>query len=123
MLDQQERATVGLLYRNHLIGILGYNLPNCNSPEELIALARSMTPPPYEAEQGWHCEPPFPGAYDTPTEMLPHFRMVTACALLDANNEVLGYFWLTLVSGKPAVVVLSGAGPGNEVPSHYIPLK
>jgi hypothetical protein len=110
-----------MIYRDHMIATLGYNIANCSSAEEIIALARNLKSPDYEAGQGWRTVPPFPGAYDTPTSQPPHWRMVTACHLLDRDDQELGVFYVTFVSGKPSAVVLSGAG--TEIPKHYVPLK
>ncbi|HEV8021526.1 MAG TPA: hypothetical protein VGP41_09710 [Candidatus Lustribacter sp.] len=121
MLDQNARAQVGMIYRDHLIASLGYNIKNCSSAEEIITLARNLYSPDYEAGQGWRTDPPFPGAHDEPLSIPPHWRMVTACRLLDRDDQELGVFYVTFVSGKPTAVVLSPAG--TEIPNHYVPLK
>jgi hypothetical protein len=117
---QAYRTSAAGAYRDYMIRTLGWELPRVNSADELIALARRVTPPPFEAENGWRTEPPFPGAGERPEEMLPGgWRMICACRLY-AGQEEVGAIFMTFFSGRPVAVVVSP--PGTVIPEEYLPI-
>jgi len=118
--DQVSRPAVATEYRNHLIRTLGYQLPAFTSAEEIIACAKSVTPPPYEAEQGWRTEPPFPGLADRPEETPAGWRMACACRLMSGDRE-LGVIFVTFFGGRPMAAVVSP--PETEIPKQYSPIS
>ncbi len=106
-------------YREHVMKAFGYRLPAVTSADELIALARRIRVPDFEAELGWQTDPPFPGACEKPEEMPNGWRMICACRVLAKGTEV-GVIFLTLYSGRPAAVYVSAAG--TVIPGEYLPL-
>jgi hypothetical protein len=103
-------------YRDHVTRVLGPVIPHVAAAAELIEMARSIPRAPIEEQQGWHTEPPFPGAVEKPQEMSDGWRMVCASRLYKGEED-LGVIFMTLYCGRPAGVFLQG--PGNAVPEEY----
>ena len=84
--DPRYRAGIQNAYRDHIIRTLGWKIPAVQSAEELIELAKKCADPPLEAENGWHTEPPFPGAVETPEKSPGGWRMIAASRLLEGER-------------------------------------
>jgi hypothetical protein len=106
-------------YRDHVIRVLGWQLPNVASGEELIALAKKTEASALEAEHGLRTEPPFPGAAEKPDEMPKGWRMICATRLSHEGHDV-GVMYTTFVSGRtPSISIVEAA---TTIPEEYSPL-
>jgi len=106
-------------YRDHVISVLGYQLPPVKSGAELIELAKRTAGPALEPEHGLSTEPPFPGKAEVPEEMPTGWRMICACTLRHRGVE-RGVLFTTFVGGRKTTVVLNA--PGTVIPDEYKPL-
>ena len=118
--DPTYRSDVMRAYRGHIMRSIGVNVPDVTSSEDLLAVARKCIHPPIEAEQGWHSDPPFPGAAERPEKMPNGWRMICATRVLDSNNTVLGTLFMTFFTGRRVAVVFN-LGDGH-IPAEYKPL-
>jgi len=118
-MDANFRSGVTNMYRDHVIGILGYEIPKVPSADALIHLAKRITVPAFEAERGWRTDAPFPGVTEEPEEMRSGWRMICATRFYVDNVET-AVMYMTLVSGRTCGVVLSL--PGTVIPKQYLPL-
>ena len=119
MEDSLKPGVTGL-YCDHVMAILGYEVPDVPSGEALVAVAKRITVPPAEAEQGWRTDPPFPGVAEKPAEMRGRWRMICATRLYIDNREAAVMF-MTLVSGRRIGINLNP--PGTHIPKEYLPLS
>jgi hypothetical protein len=93
MEDSLKPGVTGL-YRDHVIAILGYEVPNAPSGEALVA--------------------------EKPEEMSGRWRMICATRLYIDNREAAVMF-MTLVSGRRIGINLNP--PGTHIPEEYLPLS
>jgi hypothetical protein len=107
-------------YRDHVISVLGYQLPAVTSGTQLIELAKRTAGPALEAEHGLSTQPPYPGAAEVPEEMPTGWRLICACRLYHNGTE-RGVLFTTFVSGRKTTVVFNG--PGTVIPDEYKPLS
>ena len=118
-MDASFRSGLTNMYRDHVIAILGYEIPKVPSAEALIHLAKRITVPAFEAERGWRTDVPFPGVTEEPEEMRTGWRMICATRFYVGNVET-AVIYMTLVSGRTCSVFLSH--PGTPIPEQYLPL-
>jgi hypothetical protein len=104
------------VYREHVIGQLGFHVPATETAAEFIALAKSLTAPSADSTPGWRTDPPFPGALEPPEKMVAGWRMICASRLFVDGVES-GVIFLTLLSGKKPSVFVSP--PGTVIPKEY----
>jgi len=108
------------MYRDHIVSTLGYKLPDVSSAGELIAMAKTIKVPAWEAQRGWRTDPPFPGLTEAPEEGKGSWRMICASRLFVGDEESAVIF-MTLVSGKTATVAINAAR--WVIPERYLPLS
>jgi hypothetical protein len=106
-------------YRDHVIRVLGWQIPNVTSGEELVELARKAEASALEAEHELRTEPPFPGAAEKPDEMPKGWRMICAARLFHGGVEV-GVMFTTFVSGRTPSIFINA--PGSPIPEEYSPI-
>jgi hypothetical protein len=118
-MDANFKSGLSFMYRDHVSGLLGYEIPNVTSAEALLELAKKITVPAFEEERGWRTDPPFPGTTEAPEEMRGRWRMICATRFYVDDRE-MGVIFMTLVSGRPTGLIINA--PHSHIPQEYLPL-
>jgi hypothetical protein len=104
-------------YRDHVISVLGWNIPPAESAQELIEMVKKVGSPELETRFGWRTDPPFPGMTEEPEQMRTGWRMICACHVYEGETY-RGIIFTTFVSGRKATVVVN-APRTTVIPDNY----
>jgi hypothetical protein len=116
-MDQEFRTTATTAYLKYVMQTVGRVIKAVASPEELIALARTLDGAEVETEHGWRSDPPFPGVHEQPEAMeLGSYRMICASRIYKDDVEK-GVLFMTFRSEKGPNIFI--AGPTTVIPPEF----
>jgi hypothetical protein len=118
MNERYFRTSVVEEYVDHASACIGNPIPDAETADAFLAMARRITVPEAEAENGWRTDPPFPGMLEKPEKMPVGWRMICATRLYEGTREA-GVLFVTLMSGRTASAFLGA--PGTAIPKEYLP--